>query len=405
MGRWTQGTPVGHRCCMPRLPKIRRDSAIAEAEWPWHEGNQFLLLEASDQYLDRLIQAIDQAQSYILLEMYLVQSGVVAGRFIEALVGAAHRGVGVRLVFDGFGSLGLSQADRRRLIDAGVELRLYNPVQLRKRLRNFLRDHRKLMIVDATVAFVGGVGLTDEFGVTGPPGWPWRDLVVEIHGPVVSDWQQAFARTWQRSGGELPLPLPPLDPLPGAGARARVVLSEAWYRSELANAVAKRIGAAKKRAWIMSAYFVPSRRFRKALRRAARRGVDVRLVVPGPLTDHPWVRQAARRFYGKLLRNGVRIFEFQPRVLHGKMTICDDWVSVGSSNLDRWSFKWNLEANQEIENTAFADMAAAVFEKDCGLSLQLDRRRWPQRAWVDRLQERLAGLLDRWLDRWRRPHL
>jgi cardiolipin synthase len=388
---------------MPALPVIKRDSAIAK--WPWREGNEFRLLDVSEQYFERMIQAIDDAQSSILLEMYLVESGVLASRFIEALVRAAQRGVAVRLLLDGFGSLGLSQADRRRLTDGGVELRFYNVVQLRKRLHNFLRDHRKLMLVDAKVAFVGGVGLTDEFGVTGPPGWPWRDLVVEIHGPVVSDWQQAFARTWQRSGGELTLSPSPIDPVPGKGARARVVLSEAWYRSELANAVAQRIGTADKRAWIMSAYFVPSRRFRKALRRAARRGVDVRLVVPGPLTDHPWVRHAARRFYGKLLRNGVRIFEFQPRVLHGKMSICDDWVSVGSSNLDRWSFKWNLEANQEIDNAPFAQIAAAVFEKDCGQSLELDRRHWPQRAWADRLQERLAGWLDRWLDRWRRPHL
>jgi cardiolipin synthase A/B len=387
---------------MPTPPEAERDSAIAN--WPWREGNRFDLLEASEQYFERMIQAIDDAQSYVLLEMYLVESGVLAGRFVEAFIRAARRGIGVRLVLDGFGSLGFAQADRRRLIDAGVELRIYNVVQLRKRLHNFLRDHRKIMVVDGTVAFVGGVGLTDEFGVTGPPGWPWRDLVVEIHGPVVADWSRAFARTWRRSGGELTLPVQSPEPLQD-GARARVVLSEAWYRSELANAVARRIGSATKRAWIMSAYFVPSRRFRKALRRAARRGVDVRLVVPGPLTDHPLVRQAARRFYGKLLRNGVRIFEFQPRVLHGKMSICDDWVSVGSSNLDRWSFKWNLEANQEIENEAFATVATAVFEKDCAQSLELDRHRWPQRAWIDRLQERLAGVLDRWSDRWRRPHL
>lgn len=388
---------------MPSSFRATRNSATAN--WPWRDGNQFSLLDASDQYFERMRGAIDDAESYVLLEMYLVESGVLAGRFIEAFVGAARRGVAVRVVLDGFGSLGLAQADRHRLIDAGVDLRTYNVVHLRKRLRNFMRDHRKLMVVDGKVAFVGGVGLTDEFGVVGLPGSPWRDLVVEIRGPVVADWQQAFVQTWQRSGGSLTLPPCSLDPLPGEGARARVVLSEAWYRSELANAVARRISTANKRAWIMSAYFVPSRRFRKALRRAARRGVDVRLVVPGPLTDHPWVRHAARRFYGKLMRNGVRIFEYQPRVLHAKMTICDDWVSVGSSNLDRWSFKWNLEGNQEIDDPAFADTAVAVFEKDCGVSVELDRKRWPQRAWMDRLQERVAGWLDRWLERWRRPHV
>lgn len=386
---------------MPAL-ESKRDSAFAN--WPWRDGNRFTLIEAAAQYFERMIQAIDDAQSYILMEMYLVESGVLANRFIEAFVRATQRGVSVRLVLDGFGTLGLTKGDRQRLTDAAVELRIYNIVHLRKRLHNFLRDHRKLMLVDGTVAFVGGVGLTDEFGVEGPNGTPWRDLVVEIHGPVVADWQEAFLRTWRRSGGELTMPQPSLEPI-ADGARGRVVLSEAWWRSELANAVARRLGSANKRAWIMSAYFVPSRRFRKALRRAARRGVDVRLVVPGPLTDHPIVRQAARRFYGKLLRNGVRIFEYQPRVLHGKMTICDGWVSVGSSNLDRYSFKWNLEGNQEIEQEAFADAAAAVFAKDCEQSLELDPKRWPQRAWMDRLQERFAGWLDRWLDRWRRPHL
>jgi phosphatidylserine/phosphatidylglycerophosphate/cardiolipin synthase-like enzyme len=182
-------------------------------------------------------------------------------------------------------------------------------------------------------------------------------------------------------------------------------LSEARERSVLANGVVRRIDAAHTRAWIMSAYFVPSRRFRKALRVAARRGVDVRLLVPGPKTDHPWVRHAARRYYGKMLRNGVKIFEYQPRMLHAKMTVCDDWVSIGSSNLDRWSFKWNLEANQEIRNAAFAAVAVEVFESDCGQSELLSRRNWPQRAWLDRQQERIAGLLDRQLDRWRRPRV
>jgi phosphatidylserine/phosphatidylglycerophosphate/cardiolipin synthase-like enzyme len=178
-------------------------------------------------------------------------------------------------------------------------------------------------------------------------------------------------------------------------------LSEARQRSVLANGVLRRIDRAVTRTWIMSAYFVPSRRFRKALRRAARRGVDVRLLVPGARTDHPWVRQAARRFYGKMLRNGVKIFEYQPRMLHAKMILCDDWVSIGSSNLDRWSFRWNLEANQEIADARVADAAAALFAGDFAASRALSRRHWRQRARLDRLREGIAGLLDRHLDRWR----
>jgi phosphatidylserine/phosphatidylglycerophosphate/cardiolipin synthase-like enzyme len=126
--------------------------------------------------------------------------------------------------------------------------------------------------------------------------------------------------------------------------------------------------------------------------------VDVRLLVPGPRTDHPWVRHAARRFYGRLLEAGVQIYEYQPRTLHGKMVICDGWVSIGSANLDRWSFRWNLEANQEIDDAAFAANAARVFAGDCELSVPLCPRRWPQRAWADRLREQIAGRLDIWLD-------
>jgi cardiolipin synthase A/B len=375
------------------------------ANWPWRSGNGFRLLADNEQFFERMLQAIEAAASYVLLEMYLVESGIIAGRFVEALGRAARRGVRVCVMFDGFGSLGLGAAYRRSLTEAGVELRTFNPLSLRAKLQNFLRDHRKLLLVDGRTAFVGGVGLTDEFALPQGRGQPWRDLIVEITGPVVADWQRAFDRTWCRSGGSLSLPCPPAPAGRVDGAVGRVALSEARERSVLANGVVRRIDAARSRAWIMSAYFVPSRRFRKALRRAARRGVDVRLLVPGPLTDHPWVRQAARRYYGKMLRNSVKIFEYQPRMLHAKLIICDDWVSIGSSNLDRWSFKWNLEANQEVHDPAFAAAAAAVFEGDCAQSEMLSRRYWPQRAWVDRLQERIAGALDRMLDRWRRPKL
>jgi len=368
--------------------------------WPWRLGNEFRLLNDGGEFFARMLAAIEEARRYVLLEMYLVRSGAVATRFIDALGRAAGRGARVCVMFDGFGALGLTRADRRRLLDAGLELRFFNPLRLGNRLSNLLRDHRKLLLADGRVAFVGGAGLTDDFAPGARRG-PWRELMVEIQGPVIADWQRAFARTWRRCGPELALVEPPACEAHADGAAGRLSLSEARQRSVLANGVLRRIDSATARAWIMSAYFVPSRRFRKALRRAARRGVDVRLLLPGARTDHPWVRQAARRFYGKLLRNGVKIFEYQPRMLHAKMILCDDWVSIGSSNLDRWSFRWNLEANQEIADADFANAAAAVFAGDFAVSRALSRRYWRQRAWLDRLRETIAGVLDRELDRWR----
>ncbi|MBV9317440.1 MAG: phosphatidylserine/phosphatidylglycerophosphate/cardiolipin synthase family protein [Gammaproteobacteria bacterium] len=374
---------------------------VTTTGWPWRTGNSFRLLDGGGEFFPDMLASIEAAQTYVLLEMYLVQSGMVATQFIAALTAAARRGVRVCAIFDAFGSLGLARADRRRLIDAGVQLRFFNPLELRKRLGNLLRDHRKLLLTDGCTAFVGGTGLTDEFASTGErPGW--REVMVRIEGPVVADWQRAFARTWRRAGPPLELPVLPPCP-PRAGAAGRLSLSEARHRSVLANGVLRRLDTVIQRAWIMSAYFVPARRVRAALGRAARRGVDVRLLVPGARTDHPWVRYASRRFYAPMLRSGVRIYEYQPAMLHGKMILCDDWVSVGSSNLDRWSLRWNLEANQEVGDTRFADTAAALFERDFAGSRLISRRYWRERAWLDRLRENIAGAIDRYLDRWRRP--
>jgi cardiolipin synthase len=368
--------------------------------WPWRPGNTFCFLHENATFFARMQAAIDEARSYVLLEMYLIASGALATRFIIALCAARARGVRVCVLLDGFGALGLRRADRRRLREAGVELRFFNPLAAAKGFANLLRDHRKLLLADGRVAFVGGAGLTDEFAPEAPRG-PWRELMLQIEGPVVADWQRAFARTWRRFGPELALPQAhPCAPDP-QGAPGRLALSEARQRSVLASGVLRRIDHACARVWIMSAYFVPSRRFRKVLRRTARRGVDVRLLLPGPRTDHPWVRQAARRFYGKLMRSGVTIWEYQPHMLHAKMILCDDWVSVGSSNLDRWSFRWNLEANQEIDSASEAQAAAQLFMEDFGASRQISRRHWRERARLDRLREAIAGALDRLLDSWR----
>lgn len=369
--------------------------------WPWRTGNSFRLLDGGGEFFPAMLAAIDAARSSVLLEMYLVHSGVILTQFIASLGAAARRGARVCVVFDAFGSLGLSRADRQRLEEGGVELRFFNPLELHKRLGNLLRDHRKLLVTDGCTAFVGGTGLTDEFAPTAARP-AWRELMVRIEGPVVADWQRAFAHTWRRCGPELELPAAP-PCLPHAGADGRLSLSEARQRSVLANGVLRRLDTSIQRAWIMSAYFVPARRFRAALGRAARRGVDVRLLAPGARTDHPWVRYASRRFYASMLRAGVRIYEYQPAMLHGKVILCDDWVSVGSSNLDRWSLRWNLEANQEVADTHFADTVAALFERDFAVSRLISRRHWHERARLERLRENIAGAIDRYIDRWRRP--
>jgi phosphatidylserine/phosphatidylglycerophosphate/cardiolipin synthase-like enzyme len=384
------------------VPEVHRGRELfTTTGWPWRTGNSFRLLDGGGQFFPAMLAAIDAASESVLLEMYLVHSGIVATRFIAALVAAVRRGARVCVVLDSFGALGLTGADRSLLLAAGVELRLFNPLSLRKRLANLMRDHRKLLLTDGRTAFVGGAGLSDEFA--GGPRGPWREVMVQIEGPVVADWHRAFARTWRRCGPELTIAAPSACPAAGGNATGRLSLSEARQHSVLANGVLRRIDTALQRAWIMSAYFVPSRRFRKALRRAARRGVDVRLLVPGARTDHPWVRQASRRFYGKMLRSGVRIFEYQPYMLHAKVILCDHWASVGSSNLDRWSFRWNLEANQEVADAAFAETVCALFERDLTVSRPITRRYWRQRARLDRLRESIAGALDRRLDRWRRP--
>src|ERR1700758_2840060 len=186
--------------------------------WPWRTGNSFQLLDGGGEFFPAMLAAIDAARSLVLLEMYLVRSGVVVTQFVAALTAAVRRGARVCVVFDAFGSLGLSRADRHRLVEGGVELRFFNPLALDKRLGNLMRDHRKLLVTDGCTAFVGGTGLTDEFA-PGAGRAPWREVMVRIQGPVVADWQRAFARIWRRFGGELPLPPLPCAPRGAAAGR------------------------------------------------------------------------------------------------------------------------------------------------------------------------------------------
>ncbi len=359
--------------------------------FPWRKGNRFKLLVDGGAFFPAMLTSIATAKSHILLEMYLFESGQVADRFIDALTAAAGRGVKVYVLLDDFGAFYLRRRDRERLSDGGVELASFNRLRPARRLLNLPRNHRKLLLVDGEVAFTGGVGITDRFDPAVHPESYWHEIMVEIRGPCVLDWQSVFKETWERSTGRFLIL--PRGELKGRGSRAgRVVLhARAAARSEITRSFINRVRNAERRVWLATAYFVPSWKLRRELRRAAREGKDVRLLLPGPRTDHPSVRILGRRYYGRLLRDGVRIFEYQPRFLHAKVLLVDEWLSIGSSNLDHWNHRWNLEANQELEDPVLVEKVRSLFVTDFAKSREIGLHEWRERPRVERLMGRLFG--------------
>lgn len=374
-------------------------SELVNTPFPWRDGNRFRLLIDGDRFFPVMLEAISSAETYVLMEMYLMESGTVSDRFIAALLNVASRGVTVYLLLDDFGALGLQRADRDRLQQNNITLVFYNRLHYGKWQRNFFRNHRKLLIVDGRVAFVGGAGITDDFDPPLHTERRWRDTMVAIEGPIVDDWQFLFNATWNHAT-DIRLALPaPTDYGMAGNQQGRINYSRGILYTEIKRTVINRIRHARNRVWLATAYFVPSVKLRRALRRAARRGVDVRLLVPGNHTDHPAVRHAGRRFYQRLLRHGVRIFEFRPRFTHSKVLLCDEWSSIGSSNLDRWTLRWNLEANQEIYDTVFSGQVRDMLEHDFTQSRERQFREWATRPWHRRWKEDFWGWVDIWIER------
>jgi len=372
---------------------------LGHAPFPWREGNRFKLLIDGNRFFPAMLDAIAAAESYVLLEMYLTESGTVANRFVAALLAAAARGVTVKLMLDDYGARGLHRVDRERLQQGNVEVIYFNRLRYGKWQRNFYRNHRKLLLVDGRIAYVGGPGITDEFDPPVHNERRWRDTVVAIEGPVLGDWQELFRETWDHVTNDT-LSVPLRVDFPTAGQQSgRVNRSRGIFYHEITRTVITRIRNSHRRVWLATAYFVPSMKLRRTLRRAVRRGVDVRLLVPGDHTDHPAVRHAGRRYYYRLLRHGVRIFEFQPRFTHSKVLVCDEWCSIGSSNLDRWTLRWNLEANQEIDDSAFSDQVCEMLEDDFRHSGECLFSEWDKRPWYRRWKEGFWGWVDMWLER------
>ncbi len=331
----------------------------------WIEGNDIRLLENGEEFFPRVFACIADAKQEVVLETFILFEDKVGLQLHEVLVAAARRGVQVDVTIDGFGSPDLSNGFIDSLREAGVRLHVFDPGKrlFGWRMNVLRRMHRKIVVVDGTIAFVGGINYSaDHLGDFGPEAK--QDYSVEIHGPLVSEIHRfthlALARghryqrdrEWWRSRKQLRTH-PADQPRVGSATALLVVRDNVDHRSAIEREYRIALRSARRRVVIANAYFFPGYRFMKELRRAARRGVDVRLILQGQ-PDMPIVKTAASMLYHQLLGAGVRIYEYCERPLHGKVALVDDeWATVGSSNLDPLSLALNLEANVIIRDRDF----------------------------------------------------
>lgn len=356
------------------------------------EGNRVRLLRDAAEAFPAMLDAIAAARSQVLLEMYWFDSDRTGQEFASALAAARSRGVEVALLYDSVGSWNAGPAIFEGLRKARVHVLEFNPLLPWKRrfrlARLSVRDHRKILVVDGEVGFTGGVNLADVWLPEDQDGQGWRDDMVCVHGPAVLSLMNVFRRTWDREGGA------PLKALPrvasGATGDQRVrVLGENHElgRREITSAYLLNIFRAKRRVWITNSYFVPERRVVRALKHAARRGVDVRVILPA-YSDVEIVRHASRAMWGALMRNGVRIFEFHKSILHAKSAVIDGtWSTVGSFNMDYRSLRAQLEVNLTVQDAAFGAVMEESFRRDLQYSSEVDARTFRFRPLGYRLLE------------------
>jgi cardiolipin synthase A/B len=341
-------------------PPAIREPAVVDVEYGWHGNNRVELLENGEEYFPRVFAAMRQAQSEILLETFIVFEDKVGNELQRILIEAAQRGVRTTVSLDGFGCGELSTGFLTALSDAGVHLQMFDPAPKRLGIRTnwFRRLHRKIVVVDGSIAFIGGINFSaDHLADFGPEAK--QDYSVEVQGPAVADihhfallqsGRPARAKYWWQRRRQRRSELAVSD---HDGQVRLVYRDNAEHPTDIEEVYREVLRTAQRRVYIANAYFFPGYRLLREIRNAARRGVDVRLILQGQ-PDMMVAKLAARMTYDYLLRSGVQIYEYCERPLHGKVALVDeDWSTVGSSNLDPLSLSMNLEANVLIRDRAF----------------------------------------------------
>jgi cardiolipin synthase len=363
-----------------------------------HFSNKVEVFTNGTQFYPVMRDAILTAESSIDMEAYIFQPGEVADMLIDAMVERAKAGVEVRIVMDAIGSVGMGGRSARRLRDAGCKLNFYQPIRWYRLHRLNNRTHRELLVVDGKVAFTGGAGVADWWFKPHDGKPAWRDTMARVEGPIVGALQGVFAENWLECCGEIltsPRHWPRIEK--AGPAEAMLVKSSPSDRATVSRVVFQMlIEGAVAKIDISTPYFLPDRALRRALVRAAQRGVRVRVVVPGRFTDQKLVRLASRRMFRELLEGGVRIFEYRPSMTHVKaMMIDDEWAVIGTTNVDNRSFEHNDEVNVAFRETDVTARLRHDFEADLAASDEITIDAWTSRPLLEKLVGPVCWILER----------
>lgn len=380
---------------------------------PLVAGNKVTLLVDGPATYASMFAAIREARDHINMETYIFEDDATGKQFSDLLVDKQKQGVQVNLIYDSVGTLNTSREFFQPLLDAGAQVLEFNPVNpalVRKGWEVNQRDHRKLLIIDGKIAFVGGINISSVYSSgsfrkfrrapqADDSDIPWRDTQVRMDGPVVSEFQKLFITTWEKQKGPTLASKNYYPTIASQGpdiVRAIGSTPDDPYSLIYATLISA-IQHAEAKVYLTNAYFIPDPQLREALKDAVKRGVDVRLVLPSK-TDSALVLYASRSFYSELLTGGVKIYERQDALLHCKTVLIDGvWSTIGSTNLDWRSFVYNQEINAVILGQQFGNQMQVMFDRDLSASKEITLEDWQQRPMTDQLKEFGAGLWARWL--------